>query len=105
MKNEIEVRCGHPYAILTWEELSEGEQDEFSHMYLSTLVDSYFVRFEGDVLCLNEFTALWSLEISSQMFPGWDAVMGTSYWTGLLMKTVDDECNDQVLVGRYIVRS
>jgi hypothetical protein len=92
-----------PRAILQRYELSQRESAEFD--YLADDEGTFF-RYRGLVYDLGEFcrvipqgsTRCHPTECDDPAFSGWDGYMSDSFFSGVLVKFVDDE---SVIVGAY----
>lgn len=59
-----------------------------------------FFRYRGNLYCLSEFLrypSMWGGKLPDE-FKGWDSYMSDSFFSGILIKLVDD---DQIIVGTY----
>ena len=72
--------------ILYWNELTDTERETLDYVNDDSGI---FFRYRGDIYDIGEFMRT--------DIPGWDGVMGTSYFSGVLIKLTDD--NDHVIVA------
>lgn len=49
-------------------------------------------RYKGETYSLDDFS------VAPDSLPGWDGAMATTYFSGILVRFLDD---DMVIVGRY----
>ena len=87
--NEITVRTNNqPRDIIDAWDLSPAEREEFEYMDWDALeagTDSAsFFRFKGQVYDLGEFT------VAPASLPGWDGYQSDSYFSGMLVRYVDE---------------
>lgn len=84
-----------PRDILRWHDLTDDERSEFGYFDEQTCEDASFFRFKGDVYDLAEFT-VWD-NPASPTRQGWDGFRSDSYFSGLVVRYVDDY--ERVVVG------
>lgn len=82
--------------IINGFELSEKEKAEFDYLKGEELDSSSFFRYRGNVFYLGNFMRC---EINESGIT-WDGYAGDSYFSGTVIKLVDD-C-ESVIVGTYI---
>jgi len=88
------ITNNQPRNLLSWEELTTKEQQEFDHDYEPDSDDDYeFVRYKSEVYCLSDFIAYPSTNSD------WDGVIQDTFFSGILIKFVDD--SEAVIMGRY----
>lgn len=85
----------HPRAILGWHDLSKKEQKEFDWMDEETKDGAEFVRYKGWVYYINDFMRCWP---DVEEMKGWDGYEADSYFSGVLIKFVDNY--ERVIMGR-----
>lgn len=76
-------------------ELSDKERKEFDYYdNAEELNFALFFRYKGDIYDFSEVVRLDDKE----NFNGWHGSIGTSYFSGILVKILDDE---QIIVGNF----
>jgi hypothetical protein len=98
VNNKITIITNHTRRpLLLWQELTGKEQKNFHWLETEDERDgALFFRYRTNVYCLDEF-----MDKASQFkdFKGWDAYKSDSFFSGILIKLVDD--GDRVIVGMY----
>ena len=104
---ELKIRSNyHARPLIYWHELTEKEQAELSD-YTGAL-DTYFVRYKGDLLPINDFMAIDHRE---GIFPDfWHGYSPDTFFSGVLIHLCNDadldrialSCpDDYVIIGEY----
>ena len=75
-----------PRDILCWYDLTDNEREELDYIDDD---NGMFFRYRGDIYDIGEFMRT--------DIPGWDGAIGTSYFSGILIKLTDD--NERVIVA------
>lgn len=96
-----------PRDVLDASELSAAERAEFDYLDWAALEagedSASFVRYGGRVYDLGEFmaeaTVPGALTNRSGPLAGWGGYMSESFFSGLVVRFVDD--GERVIVGRY----
>jgi hypothetical protein len=87
--------------VEAWE-LTAGERAEFDYLDWDAIeqgTDSAsFVRYKGSLLDLGEFER-WD-NPASPTRQGWDGVRPDSFFSGVVVRYADEQC-ETVVVGRY----
>lgn len=83
----------HERELLTYEELTEKEKDEFD--YSMKEEDMYF-RYKGNVYPMGD---IMRLEKHNPFPDYWDGYCSESFFSGILVKVCDD--TDWIIVGQY----
>lgn len=86
------VTNGHERLLLNYDQLSAKEQADFDW---TGAADADYIRYKGNVICVSEFMR------SGDVFPGWDGYSSDSFFSGLLVRYVEDD-NDRVIMGWYM---
>lgn len=76
-------------------DLTEKERKEFDYIDADNFPCHDFLRYRGNVYDVNEFMRCNGNEFMSN----WDGYSDDSYFSGIVIKFVDD--NERVIVGRY----
>ena len=87
------VTNNHPREVVYGHELPEKWQKEYD--YLADFQSERFVKYKGIYIHLGDF--LTTQQVKG--LEGWDGYLSDSYFSGLLVKFVEDE--DFVVMGRY----
>ena len=82
------ITNNQPRPLIDFCELTPVEREDFDWYDHENSPNDFF-RFKGEVYTLQEMV-ITDIE-------GWDGVMGTTYFSGVLVKLQDD--NDSVIVG------
>lgn len=77
-------------------DLTEKQRKEFSQYDEKELDAAYFFEYKGQLYDVADFT---KIEQGDTDFSEWDAVLGTSYFDGVLIKM--SGCSEKVKVGRF----
>lgn len=80
------------FDYLDWDALERGEDSRT------------FVRYRGDILDLQEFSADWGITRGTGLpeeFNGWHGYMSDSFFSGLLVRYADDAYGEAVVMGRF----
>ena len=98
----ITIRTNNvPRDIVEAYELTEKERKEFDYLDWEKIEagedSASFFRYQGQVYDLSEF--MWTGTLQDQDLKGWDGYMSDSYFSGIVVKYVND--NKQVIVGTY----
>lgn len=96
MSNVTVITNNVPRDVLWGLELSEKERAEFDYLNPDELDYATFFRYKGEVYDLGEFMRID--EPVSSIFKGWDGYSSDSFFSGVLVRYVDD---GQIVVGRY----
>lgn len=79
-------------------ELTDKERLEFDWIDWAEIdtgtVSETFIRYKGQLYSIREFTRC-------QHIPGWHGYNGDSYYSGVLIRLLDD--GERVVMGRYTV--
>lgn len=78
-----------PRHTLDWFDLTANEKDEFSH---SDRESSTYFRYKGWTYLLDDFMRC------PDTLQGWDGYHGDSFFSGIVVKYVDD----RLIVGTYV---
>lgn len=88
-----------PRPIVEAWELSVKEQDEFDYLDWDAIKkgedSATFVRYKDELIDLGDLERAGLYNI----FPDWDAYRSDTFFSGILIKFVDD--GEQVIMGRY----
>lgn len=101
--SELTITTNHvPREFLYWHDLTAREKRDFD--YLDTedrREDATFFRYKGRVYSLGEFLRPGTMWMSNMpaAFEGWDSYAADSFFSGVLIKLVDE--GDRVVVGWY----
>lgn len=91
-----------PRLLLSWNELTEAEQEvlncEHSDEYSEYSIDN-FIRYRGDLLRLDDFFVLPDGR-ETKHFEGWDAYSPHTAFSGVLLR-YDPDDSDRVVMGSY----
>ena len=82
-----------PRNIIYGYELPESVRPDFDYIDAEAVGGHSFVQYKGCYYDLNEFMRAEDEELNA-----WHGVTGQSYFSGVLIKLVNDE---QVIMGRY----
>jgi hypothetical protein len=87
------ITNNQPRNVLDWNELTEKEKEEYRGELNPDEVT--FARYKGQIYWLDgEFMVMTDMT----HYPNWHGVYQDTYFSGILMKFVDD---DHVIMGRY----
>lgn len=86
-----------PRNVIYGFELSEKERQEFD--YMENVDDGTFFKYKGNVYDLREFMRVSDVMQNCHNLAGWDGYQYDSFFSGVLIKYVDD-C-ERVIVGRF----
>lgn len=100
--NKITVRTNNvPRDILYAHELTPAEREDFDYLDWDALErgedSASFFRFKGQVYDLGEFQVV--SDFMNTTFPRWDGYQSDSYFSGTLVRYVDDF--ERVVVGTF----
>lgn len=101
MSNVTIVTNNVPRFVVYGFELSEKEREEFDYLDPEQLDHTTFVRYKGQVYDLSEFMRIDSDVLSNirfDHFRGWHGYSSDSFFSGVLVRYVDD---DRVIIARY----
>lgn len=90
---EMTAKEREAFDYLDWDAIESGEDSPT------------FVRYRGELIPLNDFSASWGLRSESGLpdwLEGWDGFLAGSMSTGLVIKFVRDD-NDRVIIGSFVV--
>lgn len=90
-----------PRPLLHWDELTPKEQAWFDYVQDA---DYQFVRYRGHAYDVYDMMAVRKDTLPADSFlRGWDAYLGDSYFSGVLMRWVGDDGDhsDQVVMGTW----
>ena len=95
----VEIITNHvPRATLRWDELTDKERREFDYIDTPDRQDwAVFFRYRGWTYCLDAFTVLSG---ATDEFKVWDGYCSESYYSGVVVRLVDD--GERVVVGFYV---
>ena len=97
MPDSITVRTNNvPRDLIDWNDLTEKEQAEFDYIEEPEYANQRFFRYRGNTYDINEFE---SVRGDRRALRGWHGFSADSYFSGILVKLVDD--NERVIVGNY----
>lgn len=89
------ITNNQPRNIINGFELSEKERKkEFDYLSDEEIDQGSYIRYKNWVYSLDEFLRIEN----TQEFKGWHGYSSNSYFSGVLIKILDD---DQVILGRY----
>ena len=88
------VTNNKPRDIVSFFELKEKYQKEMLETYGEDAKELQFFTYKNDVYCLADFCVVDKKGHLSY----WDATLGTSYFSSLLIRLTN--CNNAVIVGR-----
>lgn len=102
---DLKITTNHvPRDIVDASELNMDERSDFDYIDWDGIdagTDSAsFVRYRGELHDLSEFE-VWDNPASPTRM-GWDGVRPDSYFSGLVVRYADDQC-ETVVIGRYMV--
>jgi len=90
-----------PRDIIWGYEVSEKDRKEFDYIDWDAVDEGreaiQFARYKGEFYDLNDMEGGWGTQFP-EVFKGWDNYRSDSFFSGILVKYVDDE---QVIMGRY----
>src|SRR4051812_34571869 len=90
-----------PRDVVNAWELTPGEREEFDYLDWQAIergeASASFFRYKGSVYDLGDFE-----RASSTMFPDWDGYYSETFFSGVLVRYVEDF--ERVIVGRYYAR-
>ena len=103
MSDEVRIITNnHPRETIDAYELTADERAEFDYLDWPAIENGEsspeFVRFRGELYDLGEFMTTHGMPEFSPL-RAWDGYMSESFFSGLVVKYVDDEA---VIVGRYL---
>lgn len=87
-----------PRPLLAFWELPVKAQKDFDYVPPDD-GSCRFVKYKGGWVDCFDMQSI-SRELGFSQFKGWDGIASDSYFSGVLVRLVDD---DQVIVGRYFV--
>lgn len=93
---KLTIRTNYrPRLLIDDYQLTPKEREEFDYLDWGAIeagtASATFFRYKGQLYNLGEFMCCSGLE-------GWDGQMADSYFSGLVVKIVDDE---RIIVGQY----
>lgn len=95
MTNTLEITTNNqPRPLLGWDDLTSKEQKEFDWIEDPIETGFDFFRYKGSTYSLQEF-----LVAPYPDFEGWDGYHSDSYFSGILIRIVED--GDAVVVATY----
>ena len=102
--SDLRITTNHvPRDIVDAWELTAEERAEFDYLDWDAIDrgedSASFVRYRGELVDLAEF-GVWTNPESPLRAGGWDGFRSDSYFSGLLVRYVDDF--ERVIVGRYM---
>ena len=83
-------------------ELSEEEKKDFNYYNAEELDNATFFRYRGQVYDLANFICIDDMRGIREIVSGfskWDGAAGDSYFSGTLVRLVEDE--ERIVVGSY----
>lgn len=87
--DRITIRTNyHEIPLLFWDDLTEAERSDFDWVPEEEEDEYKFFRYKGVVYCLQEF-----LDISEsfpQEFQGWDGYQCDTFFSGILVRLLED---------------
>jgi hypothetical protein len=104
MSEEITVKTNHvPRLVVDAYELRPAEREEFDyidfHKVATGEATAEFVRYRGQLYDIGDFQYEGGLaKGSSHPFAGWDGFISDSFFSGILIRFVDD---DHVVMGTF----
>ncbi len=84
----------HPREILSWEQLTTSEKREFGYQDIADICGGSYFRYRGQIYSFDEF-------FRTDVVNGWDAVSSQTMFSGVVIKLVQRDCDQNVVVGRY----
>lgn len=101
MSNTMTIKTNNvPRDVLFWDELTDAERAEFDYLDdMESQSDASFFRHRGTVYDLGEFSRTPTEKTMDGVFKDWDGYRADSYFSGLLVKYVQD--NERVIVATY----
>jgi len=87
-----------PREIVYGYELTEKEREEFDYLDFENDCGD-FVRYKGELYDLHEFE-VWTNPNSPLNVGGWSAFRADTYFSGLLVRYLEDD-SEYVVMGRY----
>jgi hypothetical protein len=98
---DLRITTNHvPRDVIDAWELSPAERAEFDYIDWPAVEDgresASFIRYRGDLVDLGEFMRVEG----AAPLDGWDGYSSDSFFSGLVVRFVDD--GERVIVGRYI---
>ena len=86
----MNIITNHHYRLLlSWHDLTDAEQREHADAY-DGVKDSTFFRYRGQVYDLGEFSRPAYLSHERSMLNKWHGMLGTSFFSAVLVKYSDD---------------
>lgn len=85
-----------PRTIISGYELSEAQREDFNYLTDEGVDQGRYFMYKGNVYTLSDFMLL---SVGREDLKEWDAYMGDSYFSGLVLKLSD--CGELVTVGRF----
>jgi hypothetical protein len=91
-----------PRPTLDWHELTNSEQIELDYIDRPEITGSQFARYKGQIYDIHEFMPTNELLCGHEISPikNWEGYQSDSYFSGVLISFVDDDC-DFLVFGRY----
>lgn len=83
-----------PREIVSFFELKSKHKKEMLEVFGEMAEELEFFTYKSDVYCLNDFCVV---DRHGQISKHWDAVLGTSYFTAIVIRVTN--CGDSVIVG------
>jgi hypothetical protein len=91
--------------IDAWE-LTAKEQEQFDYLNWPAIANgedsAQFIRYKGELYDLGDFEGCNTM-LHHEMFPGWDGYISDTFFSGILIKWVQDKATTDwyVICGRY----
>lgn len=97
----IKIQNKETVQLIYASELTAEELKDMDYLSPTELCNNDFFRYRDNVYCLNDFITTtpgpWNHGLPEE-FKEWDGYADDSYWSGTLVKKLDD---DEVLVAQY----
>ena len=90
-----------PRPLLDFEELPDDWKAEFDYI-IGGEGSPGFVKYKGAYYDVGEFQSTSTLPLLGyEVFKGWDGYFNTTFFSGLLVRFCDDDC-EYVVIGQYM---
>ena len=93
--NNMEIVTNNkPRDIVSFFELKKKHREEMRDVFNEMAEDLQFFIYKDGVYCLDDFCVV---DKKGQLSKHWDAVLGTSYFTAIVIRVTN--CGESVIVG------
>lgn len=101
MADTLTIITNHvPRDIVDGWELTPQEREEFDYLDWDAIErgedSASFVRYKGELYDLGDLE-----RPTSDIFPGWDAYLSDTFFSGVLFRYVEDDGDWRIVMGRY----